>query len=233
MITFGLGFTYFDEPPTGGGETVYMATTVNVTELALTVEAANVGLTTVTVESPISTVSSDTIETSLAVASTEVVVEVAPVDVVVSLEQPQVNVSVSSASADVISVGELGPQGPQGPAGVGGTQTLELLADHDINAHKAISAAGGIAFYADSEDVDLSDRVVGISTEAVPAGTYVTTQVGGEIMFAGWSWTSGPVYVGSTGILTQTPPTSGALVVVGRATAPTKILIEVQQPIFL
>jgi len=74
--------------------------------------------------------------------------------------------------------------------------------------------------------------VVGVVVDYTAAGDDATVQTGRVINYASWSWTPGPVFVGTGGALTQTVD-SGALFVqvVGHAVSATAMIVGVQAPI--
>ncbi len=76
--------------------------------------------------------------------------------------------------------------------------------------------------------------VLGVTLGAALAGDPVNVAVSGEVTEPSWAWAEDmQIFLGVDGALTQTIPTSGALLVVGVATAPTTILVGVKFPIIL
>jgi hypothetical protein len=115
-------------------------------------------------------------------------------------------------------------------SGGSGVPTVSITAAENIGGHRAVLASG---LYADNGTLPNS-IVIGISTGAVSSGGQITCQVAGEMTEVSWTWdTSKPVYLGSAGLLTQTVPTAGVIVEIGKPTAATKLLIEIQPPIQL
>lgn len=108
--------------------------------------------------------------------------------------------------------------------------TIIATAGTALSGHRAVVVASDIATYADSTT---NPAATGITTGAVTNGSAVTVQTTGEMVEPSWNWSNGSVYLGSTGLLTQTLPSSGAIVEIGIATAPTKLLIRLQPPIYL
>lgn len=135
-------------------------------------------------------------------------------------------------SSFVSAIGLTGPAGPTGPTGQSGTDAL-VLASVNLSALRAITTdASGEAIYADNAAMNTS-LVIGVSVSAALASDDVTVRIASLITDAGWTWTVGPVYLGTNGTLTQTAPTSGALTRIGVAIDATTIDIKVQQPILL
>lgn len=111
-----------------------------------------------------------------------------------------------------------------GPVNASAAHTIELTSQSTLSALRAVTVDGdGYAVYADAATLD-GRAVAGVTLNA---GTVVTVQYSGPMSDAGWSWTPGRfIWVGADGALTQTPPTSGDVVVVGRALSETQIMID-------
>jgi hypothetical protein len=103
-----------------------------------------------------------------------------------------------------------------------------LTAGMSISALRCITTNGaGEAVYA-TPDTLANAVVVGISTTAGGAGDTITVKTTGELSDASWSWTKGAIYLGANGVLTQTAPSGGSIVVhVAKAITATKILIDI------
>lgn len=111
-------------------------------------------------------------------------------------------------------------------------QAVVLPASGSIGGHRAVSV--GFDFIAGYADKDSAPLVFGVSTGAVNDGDNVTIQISGEMTESSWSWVPGvPLFLGSSGLITQTPPETGHLVVIGSAVSATKIIINIDQPVTL
>jgi hypothetical protein len=109
---------------------------------------------------------------------------------------------------------------------------VSLVAGVNLSALRAVTTdANGNAVLA--SNATLSDAVVvGITETAATAGNAVSVRTAGIVTDAFWSWTKGPVYLGTNGQLTQTAPTGGAIVVhVGRALTTTTLQIDIDTTI--
>lgn len=116
--------------------------------------------------------------------------------------------------------------GPPGRQGDPGDTTIVRTAGEPIGGHRAVRVdAVGLAWLADKDDAD-PDASIGVSTGAASIGAPVTIQMSAEISESGWSWAAGAVWLGTGGQLTQSPPTTGALVRIGTATRATSLKIE-------
>lgn len=115
-------------------------------------------------------------------------------------------------------------------SGGSGETTVNITAGENLGGHRAVLATG---LYADSGALSTA-LVIGITTSATAIGETAALRVSGEVTEVSWNWdVSKPVYLGLTGLLTQTVPTTGVIVEIGKPTAATKLLIEIQQPIQL
>jgi hypothetical protein len=99
-----------------------------------------------------------------------------------------------------------------------------------LGGNRAVLASGT---YADNSTLATA-LIVGVTTGAASSGAVATVQTSGEMTEVSWTWDiSKPVYLGSAGLLTQTVPAAGVIVEIGKPTAATKLLIQIQPPIQL
>jgi len=113
----------------------------------------------------------------------------------------------------------------------------------DVKIKTAAEAIGGQRFvivntddeleYADCDILSHGHRIYGISQNAGAAGDLITVLLRGEIENTGWAFDiEKPVFLGSSGLVTQTPPTSGFVLNVGYALASTILDVRIQLPLF-
>lgn len=108
-----------------------------------------------------------------------------------------------------------------------------------IGGHRLVVLnSDGNAIYADSHNLTHAHKVLGITTGAASAGDTVTVQITGVLSEPSWTWTlDEPIWLGTNGILTQTPPepTNGDVfsLIVGFPTAANAAMISIQQPILV
>lgn len=139
--------------------------------------------------------------------------------------------SVIQADGGMVTVIEA-QQGPSGPPGAGVSNTL--VAQQPLGGHRIVIAAGlNGADHADATDPAHFGRVVGITTGAAAALAEVTVQSAGPIDEASWSWVpDADIWLGTNGLMTQTPPSSAAFVQrVGFALTPTRIWVDLSEPV--
>ena len=105
---------------------------------------------------------------------------------------------------------------------------VSLTAGENLSALRAVTSnVSGQAVYA-SNNTLANAQVIGITSNAASSGAGVTIKTSGILTDANWTWTKGTVYLGTNGTLTQSAPTSGAIVVhVGRALTTTTLQIDI------
>ena len=122
--------------------------------------------------------------------------------------------------------------GTQGAAGAITTvpNIFTVSADIAMISNKAVCATSTGCNYADNS---VKCNVLGITNSAAVSGQQVTIMAdGGMNGFSGLTQGQ-PVYLGSSGNLTQTVPTSGFIQQLGIATSTTSVNIRISTPIFL
>lgn len=133
----------------------------------------------------------------------------------------------------VTAAGGQGPPGRAGQPGPAGGSAVERIAGEQLSALRVVYEWSGVVRYLDLQDAAHIDQVVGITLNAVEQGEPINLQLSGPLDDAAWSWQPGPVWLGAAGTLTQTPPLDGYLLFVGTAVSPTRIIINIDQPIAL
>ena len=140
-----------------------------------------------------------------------------------------------NTDVEVLEAAAQGPRGPQGiPGPVGGATTV-MVGAAPISGHTAVALdSGGLLIYADCTNLAHLGAVLGVVANAYSPGDLAVVQTDFDLAHAGWTFATGPVFVGATGALVQTLPMGAVFAqVVGYALAPTRIRIDVQPPIVL
>ncbi len=133
----------------------------------------------------------------------------------------------------VVTRGVPGARGLQGVPGPAGGATLIPVGAVPLSGHSAVAlGADGNLAPADCTLAAHRGAVLGVVANAYTAGDDAVVSNNIPLEHAGWNWLAGPVLVGAGGQLVQSLP-PGALFsqIVGRAVAPTRVLIDVQPPI--
>lgn len=122
----------------------------------------------------------------------------------------------------VVVVGTRGPAGTSNPV-------LQAVAATSIGGQRVVLLnASGQVIYADNDDVSHADRVEGITTGAVAAGSGVTIRTAGEMTEPSWSWTPGArLFLSGAGFLSEVPPATGFVQQIAHAVTATKIIIRI------
>lgn len=111
----------------------------------------------------------------------------------------------------------------------GAASAIALVAGEALGGHRAVYVASdGSARHASASLPAQAVALAGITTGAAALGETASVQTAGRIVEPSWTWTPGPVYLGESGLLTQTPPTTGAVKEIGVALAATELLIRIQ-----
>lgn len=158
---------------------------------------------------------------------TDVLVE-REVDVVLEQSEPEEIIITEAVQ------GPPGPRGPIGPAGgpAGGTTTVTVGAT-PLSGHSAVAVdAAGLLIQADCTNPAHRGAVLGLLANAYSPGDQAVVQTAFTLEHSGWTWSPGPVFVGTAGQLTQTLPVGAVFSqVVAHALSPTLVLVDVQPPI--
>jgi hypothetical protein len=135
--------------------------------------------------------------------------------------QPTVNVQSYEVTLDIASGGIV-------PAAI----DTALVASTSLSALRCITTnSSGEAVYA-TPDTLANAVVIGISTTAGNTGETITIKTSGQLSDASWSWTKGAIYLGANGVLTQTAPSGGSIIVhVAKAITATTLIIDIDTTI--
>lgn len=122
-------------------------------------------------------------------------------------------------------------------ANAAGSSTISVVASATISAYLAVALIAAEASPADNATSGVIGNVVGIALAGTASGASCPIQIAGPVIYNGWSWTVGsPVFLGSSGHLTQTPPVSPSALfsqVIGIPVSSDTLLIQLQAPIAL
>lgn len=132
--------------------------------------------------------------------------------------------------------GEKGDPGDAGSAPPASTES-EYVAGELLNGSRVVyvSSTGTIRMASNLNSLS-SVSCVGIVKSSYIQGATATVTTFGEITEPSWSWTQGlPVFLGTGGLMTQTPPVPPALfsLQIGIATGVNTIKITIASPLFL
>jgi len=149
---------------------------------------------------------------------------------------PPSNVNVIVTPPPSVNVATIGTQGLQGPPGEGAVNTILVtkIAGESIGGGRVAIVQNDLVYYADSTNMLHRHIVIGITKHASTAGSNITIQTFGIMSEPTWNWIVGePIFVGTNGLLTQTPPSAGFSLIIAKAITPTDIFISIEQPIII
>lgn len=134
----------------------------------------------------------------------------------------------------IVEVAQQGPPGATGPQGPNGAATVYIAASA-ISGHLAVTLdAAGQVVPADPDTAAHGNSVIGVTVGAAAGGAPVELATTGLVTHAGWSFTVGePVFAGTAGQITQTPPVGVWQKAIGVARSPTSFVLHMQPAIFL
>lgn len=150
------------------------------------------------------------------------------------VDQPDDSVLVSESEViEVVAVAEQGPRGIQGIQGPAGGTTTVTVGATPLSGHSAVAVdAAGLLIQADCTNPAHRGAVLGLLANAYSPGDQAVVQTAFTLEHSGWTWSPGPVFVGTAGQLTQTLPVGAVFSqVVAHALSPTLVLVDVQPPI--
>ncbi len=110
-----------------------------------------------------------------------------------------------------------------------------LTAGENISALRVITVnTDGEGIYADSSTVNHANLIAGISYTAGLEGESIKVIHQGKVKDSFFSFDmTKPIFLGSNGVLTQTPPTSGIAVIIGSPVAVDTLILRIQGSIVL
>jgi hypothetical protein len=134
-----------------------------------------------------------------------------------------------------LEVVEVARQGQPGPPGTDAAEArASRVAGETLSALRGVwEDDAGAVWRLDASDAAHIALFAGITITAATAGDDVTIQRAGVLDAAGLNLTPGPVWLGTNGALTQTRPTSGFFLLLGAATAASRLILSPSLPIRL
>jgi hypothetical protein len=134
----------------------------------------------------------------------------------------------SEGNEQEIGIGEPGPAGPD-------TRFIREIAGEALGGNRVVIVDDDSkAYYADRSISSHTNRVLGITTSAVSQDVFVDIQIFGIMVEPSWNWTMElPIFLSTSGVLTQTAPTSGFILIMGFPVSSSAMMIEKGIPITL
>lgn len=140
-------------------------------------------------------------------------------------------VVISTASIPVV----VGIQGPTGATGPSGASVLSKTAGETLGGNRVVMVdTDGKVYYADRSIVSHANKVLGLTQGAASVSTAVNVQTYGVMTEPSWNWDmTKPVFLSTTGLLTQTAPAAGFILMLGFPISTTSMLIDIDKPIVI
>jgi hypothetical protein len=114
------------------------------------------------------------------------------------------------------------------------TMTGIFTAASDLGGHRVVRVSTPDAVnLATCADPECASAPVGVTLGAAVAGSSILVATAGLVVEPSWTFDLGPVYLGLGGALTQIVPASGFILRIGTAIAPTRLMVELDEPYFL
>jgi hypothetical protein len=98
-----------------------------------------------------------------------------------------------------------------------------------LSGHRAVTRRpDGLLEYTDNTTAAHLNAPIWITLGAAAAGSVVEVLAYGTLTEPSWAWLPGPLYLGSGGLITQTPPSPPALFLatIGVATGPSTVFLD-------
>lgn len=163
--------------------------------------------------------------------ATELRVGVSPI---IPAPVPRVETRVTPQAETQVTVPHNTTQGIPGPAGESAIGAVVGIAGIALSGHRAVLEQGGLLGYADNMIPEHALIVLGITTRATNAFDQATVTTFGKVTEPSWSWAPDlPIYLGSSGRLTQIPPITGFRLIMGMALSATEMMVRLSEPIQL
>jgi len=107
-------------------------------------------------------------------------------------------------------------------------------AGETISSKRCIAVLEGELYVLCSSDPDGADACAGITLQAGDKGAELVVMASGVLEDSSWSWRDrDPIYCGTDGRLTQTPPETGFSQIVALPLTATKILVKIHEAIII
>jgi len=153
----------------------------------------------------------------------------------VKISQQSISIKITEEKINFgIQVGIKGDKGDKGDAGEAGESgnlsAYTYKAGEIINGHKAVMINNNLVYFASNLELSHINKPIGISNNAGNIGEDITVYFYGEMEEVSWNWNIDlPIFIGTNGLLTQIPTTSGFSCIIATPITTTKIFIEKQE----
>ncbi len=152
----------------------------------------------------------------------------------IKMNMVQENISIRHIEEKInlgVQIGLKGDKGDKGDKGESGaSSSYSYITGEALGGHRAIVIDNNLAYYADCTNLSHINKPIGISSNSSSLGGNVTVVFFGELEEVSWNWDiTKPIFIGTNGLLTQIPTTSGFSCIIATPITTTKIFIEKQE----
>lgn len=146
----------------------------------------------------------------------------------ITIEHPSGVISTFNVTEDVeeVRVLTIGVPGPAGET-VAIPESITAVASTILGGHRVVQIFNNIASYANN--INAYDGQLGLTMGAIEAGATFKAYTTGVVTEPSWNFVKGSVFLGNNGLLTQTMPVTGTVVLVGKAISNKSIALGFQQ----
>lgn len=113
---------------------------------------------------------------------------------------------------------------------------MRKICAENVGGHRMVTVdSNGEILHADKDLILDGKQTIGMTLQAALAGSECEIAISGdEVIEPSWNWiTTSSIYLGDDGILTQTAPTTGFVLIVAVPLTSTSIRVRIEMPIFL
>lgn len=105
-------------------------------------------------------------------------------------------------------------------------------AGEDLSSHRVVYIGDDNLFYLAQTD-DCRAFAIGITVQSALEGEPIYARFTGELADQSFDWNEGPIFLGPNGTLTQSPPSSGILRIVGTSAGRNAMRVTLDPAILL
>ena len=109
--------------------------------------------------------------------------------------------------------------------------TVDVIAGENLAPYRVVYVDTSKVYKASKDTISERDKILGITNGSYSINTLATVYVYGTVTNSSWNWLPGLVYLNVDGTLTQTIPTSGYQIQIGKAIDTTTIIIDIDRVI--
>lgn len=110
---------------------------------------------------------------------------------------------------------------------------VKIVAGENLAPYRIVYTDNNKVFLADKDNMTDRTKIIGITLNSENINNLIRVKIDGQITNPSWNLSPGNVYVGNSGSITQTKPTTGFVVQVGIVINPTSFLLDIDKVDYL